>query len=56
MLGATLHVLLCGDVRVRGADREGYGLFQGHRAGLTGEFLAFGYSVRFRSGIDGVLV
>ena len=55
MLGATLHVLLCGNVRVRGVDREGYGLLQGHRAGLTGESLAFGYSVRFRPGIDGVL-
>lgn len=40
MLGATLHVLLCGDVRVRGVDREGYGLLQGHRAGLAGESLA----------------
>lgn len=56
MLGATLHVLLCGNVRVRGVDREGYGLLQGHRAGLTGESLAFGYSVHFRPGIDGVLV
>ena len=46
MLGATLHVLLCGDVRVRGVDR----------AGLAGESLALGYSVRFRPGIDGVLV
>ena len=48
--------LLCGDVRVRGVDREGYGLLQGHRAGLAGESLALGYSVRFRPGIDGVLV
>lgn len=52
----TLHVLLCSDVRVRGVDREGYGLLQGHRAGLTGKSLAFGCTVRFRPGIDGVLV
>ena len=56
MLGATLHVLLCGNVRVRGVDREGYGLLQGHRAGFAGESLALGYSVRFRTGIDGILV
>ena len=56
MLGATLHVLLCSDVRVRGVDREGYGLLQGHRAGLTGKSLAFGCTVRFRPGIDGVIV
>ena len=56
MLGATLHVLLCGDVRVRGVDREGYGLLQGHRAGFAGESLALGYLVRFRPGIDGILV
>ena len=55
MLGATLHVLLCSDVRVRGVDREGYGLLK-DIVGLTGKSLAFGCTVRFRPGIDGVLV
>ena len=56
MLGATLHVLLRGHVRVRGVHREGYGLFQGHRARLAGASLAFGYPVCFRPGIDGVFI
>ncbi len=54
MLGATLHVLLCGDVRVRGVDREGYGLLQDIVQDLLVNL--WHSDIRFRPGIDGVLV